>query len=154
MQCCAQRTAKFEFLSLAFKAVRKQRQLVQPLLDLHGRFCHGRACCGPPTSLAPASDGFFNESGLGVMLREELGLALHELRGVGFERFGDPRVQALARATQQTIVRRVLHQRVLKGVDRVGRRAALKDQLGRDEASESGLQLVLGKAGDRAQQLV
>jgi hypothetical protein len=48
-------------------------------------------------------------------------------------------------------VRRVLHQRVLKGIDRVGRRAALEDQLGGDEASESGLQLVLGNSGDGAQ---
>ena len=51
-------------------------------------------------------------------------------------------------------MRRVLHQRVLEAVDRVGRRAALEDQLGSDELAESRLQLVLGKAGDRAQQRV
>ncbi len=49
-------------------------------------------------------------------------------------------------------MRGVLHQRVLEGVDRIGRRAALEDQLGGDEAGERGLQLVLGKAGDRTQQ--
>ena len=42
----------------------------------------------------------------------------------------------------------------MKAIDRVGRRAALEDQLGGDEAGESGLQLVLGKAGDGAQQRV
>jgi len=36
----------------------------------------------------------------------------------------------------------------LEAIERVGWRAALKDQLGRDETSESGLQLVLAKAGD------
>ena len=51
-------------------------------------------------------------------------------------------------------MRRVLHQRVLEAVDRVGRRAALEDQLGGDEAGKSGLQFVLGKAGDRPQQRV
>ena len=51
-------------------------------------------------------------------------------------------------------MRRVLHQRVLEGVDRIGRRAALEHQLGSDEAAESGLQLVLGKAGDGTQQRI
>ena len=51
-------------------------------------------------------------------------------------------------------MRRVLHQRVLEAVDRVGRRAALEHQLGSDEAGERGLQLVLGKAGDGTQQRV
>ena len=59
--------------------VRQQRQLVQPLLQLRGRFRHRRAGGGPMTGLAPAGDGFFNEPGLGVMLREELGLAVHQL---------------------------------------------------------------------------
>jgi hypothetical protein len=104
--------------------------------------------------LAPAGDGFFNEPGFRVMLREELWLGVRQLRGVGFERFGNLCVQLLARAAQQTAVRRVLYQRVLEGIDRVGRPAALEDQLGGDETSERGLQLVLGKAGDRTQQRV
>ena len=94
----AQGTAKFELLSLAFGVVRQQRQLVQPLLKLRGRFRHRRAGGGPLTGLAPAGDGFFNEPGLGVMLREELGLGVHQLGGMGFERFGDLRVQLLPRA--------------------------------------------------------
>jgi hypothetical protein len=49
---------------------------------------------------------------------------------------------------------RVLHQRVLEAVNRVGRHAALEDELGSDELAESRLQLVLGKAGYRAQQRV
>src|SRR4029077_3663295 len=106
------------------------------------------------TGLAPAGDGFFNEPGLRVMLCKELGLALDQLGGVGFERFGDLRVQLLPRAAQQAAVRRVLHQRVLEAIDRVGRRASLEDQLGGDEASESSLQLSLGKTRDGAQQRV
>jgi hypothetical protein len=56
---------------------------------------HRRAGDGPPTGLAPASDRFFNEPGFGIMLREEFGLVLHNLRGMSFERFGDLRVQLL-----------------------------------------------------------
>ena len=84
------------------------------------------------------------------MLREELGLAVDQLGGMGFERLGDLRVQLLARAAQQAAVRRVLHQRVLESIDRVGRRTTLEDQLGRDEPAERGVQLVLGKTGDGA----
>jgi hypothetical protein len=38
------------------------------------------------TGFAPASDGFCDEPGFGVMLREELGLTVHQLGGTGFER--------------------------------------------------------------------
>ena len=43
---------------------------------------------------------------------------------------------------------------MLEAVDRVGWHAALEDQLGSNELTESCLQLVLGKAGYRAQQRV
>jgi hypothetical protein len=39
----AQSTKKFELLSLAFGAIRQQRQLVDPPLKLRGRFRHRRA---------------------------------------------------------------------------------------------------------------
>jgi RNA polymerase-interacting CarD/CdnL/TRCF family regulator len=73
---------------------------------------------------------------------------------MGFERIGDLRVQLPPRTAQQAAVRRILHQRVLEAVDRVGQCASLKNQLRSDEQSERGLQLVLGRTGDRAQQLV
>jgi hypothetical protein len=43
---------------------------------------------------------------------------------MGFERFGDLRTQLLARAAQQAAVHRILHQRMLEGIDRVGRSSA------------------------------
>ena len=76
----AQGTANFEFLSLAFEILRQQRQLVQPLLELRGRLYQGRAGGGTMTGLAPVGDRFFHEPGLGVMLREDLGLTVHVLR--------------------------------------------------------------------------
>ena len=103
------------------------------------------------TGLAPIHNRFFDQPGLGVMLREELGLAFYDLWGMGFERFGDLRMQLLPGIAQQAAVRRVLHQRVLEAVDRVGRRAALKDQLGSDELGQCGAQFILGKSGDGMQ---
>ena len=52
------------------------------------------------TGLAPIGDGFFDEPGFRIMLREELGLAVYQLRGMGCERFRDLRVQLLTRAAQ------------------------------------------------------
>jgi len=49
---------------------------------------------------------------------------------------------------------RVLHQRVLEDIDRIGQRSSLEHQFGSDETGESGLQLGLGKSGDGAQQLI
>ena len=95
LQYRAQGAPKFELLSLALRGVRQQRQLVQRLLKLRGRFRHRRAGGGSPTGLAPIGDGFFDEPGLGIMLREELGLGVHQLGGMGFERFGDLRMQLL-----------------------------------------------------------
>ena len=88
----AQGTAKFELLSLSIGAVRQQRQLLQCFLQLRGGFRHRRAGGGPITGLAPVGDGFFNQPGLCVMLREKLGLAVHNLRQPGFKRSCDLRV--------------------------------------------------------------
>src|SRR5215472_14683293 len=104
------------------------------------------------TGLAPARDRFFNEPGLGIMLREELGLAVNQLGRMGFKRLGDPRVQLLAGIAQQTAVSRILHQYVLEGVDRLRGCAALKYQLRGDKAAQRRLELVLGKTGDGTQQ--
>ena len=48
-------------------------------------------------------------------------------------------------------MRRVLHQRVFEAVDRVGRSASLKDQLGSDESGQRGAQFIFGKSGDGMQ---
>jgi hypothetical protein len=101
--------------------------------------------------LPPKGDSLFDQTGLGVMLREKLGLAFYDLGGVGCERFGDLRMQLLPGIAQQAAVRRVLHQRVLEAVDRVGRSASLKDQLGSDEPGHCGAQFILGKSGDGMQ---
>lgn len=77
--------------------------------------------------------------------------------GEGRERVWSPgkirqlRVELLPGIAQQAAVSCVLHQRVPEGIDRLGRRAALGDQLGADEAGERGLQLFLGETRNRTQ---
>ena len=78
-------------------------------------------------------------------------MALHQLGVVGFERLGNLRVELLASAAQQASMGGVLHQRMLENVNRVRGCSALKHQLGGDEASEGGLQLVLRKLRQNAQ---
>ena len=56
---------------------------------------------------------------------------------MGFERLRDVRMQLLASAAKQAAVRCVLYQRVLEGLDRIGRCPTLEDQLGRHETVES-----------------
>ena len=118
------------------------------------RFRHRRAGSGSLTSPAPIRHGFFNQPGLGIMLREAFGLGVHQFGEIGFERLCDLRVQLLPSLAQQIVVRRILYQRVLEAVDRVGRHTTLQHQLGGDKPSEGGLQLVLGQTGDGAQQRV
>ena len=84
------------------------------------------------TGFAPIGDRSFDETGRGVMLGQELGLVSHQLGGMGFERFGDLRMQLLARAAQQAPMCRVLHQRVLEGIDRIRWCPALEHQLRHD----------------------
>jgi hypothetical protein len=54
------------------------------------------------------------------MLRKELGLVVHELGRLGFERIGDLSVQMLPSFAQQAAVSGVLYQHMLEDIDRVG----------------------------------
>src|SRR6516162_3493720 len=86
------------------------------------------------------------------MACEKLGLAVHHIREMSLQRCGYLPVQVLPGSAQQAAVGRFLHQHVLEGVNRIGRSAGLKYQLGSDEAGERGLQLLLAKSGDLAYQ--
>src|SRR6516165_7832633 len=68
----SQGNAKVELLSVAFRVLRQELQLVQSLVELRRGFGHCRADGRPMTSLAPVVDSPFDEPGLGVMLSKEL----------------------------------------------------------------------------------
>src|SRR5438105_2267157 len=86
------------------------------------------------------------------MQRKKLGLAVHQLGREGLKCLDNSGVELLSGSAQQAAVSRLLDQRMLKGINRIGRRTALKYQLRSDETSESRLQFVVRKAGNCPQQ--
>ena len=136
---------------LTLEIVRQQRQLVQCLLKLRGRFGQRRTGSGFPSGLGPIEYRSLSLPGFAAVARQDLGLAVHQFREMHLERRRDPAVQLPPGIAQQTAIGRFLHKRVLEGIDGVGWCPGLKHQLRRDEAIESGLQLALRKTGDRAQ---
>ena len=89
-----------------------------------------------------------------IVMRDQLGLSADDVGVAGFEKLRDLAVIVLARASQQRLVRSVLHQRVLEDVARTRPAPALVEQLGVDEAVEAVLQLALLQRPDRLQHLV
>ena len=120
-------------------------------MKLCSRFRHRGADGGPVTSLTPASDGFFDQSGFRVVLCKELGLGLDRFRETRFERSGYLPVQCLAWTAQQCAIGGVLHERMLKQKRRVWEFAALEDQAGTDEETERATQLWLASLSNGGQ---
>jgi hypothetical protein len=89
-----------------------------------------------------------------IVMGNELGLSAHDVRVARFEQLRDLAVIVLARASQQRLVRGVLHQRMLEDVAGTRPPPALVEKLGVDEAIEAVLQLALLQRPDRLQHLV
>ncbi len=78
----------------------------------------------------PERNGGLGEPRLSEMMGQHLRLGSHDVGMAGLDHAGDLAVQLLSAALQQRVVGRVLHQRVLEGVDGVGRRATTKGESG------------------------
>ena len=85
---------------------------------------------------------------------DEFRLGRRDRRELIAQGIGDLPVQDLPPALEQGFVGRVLNQRVLEGVARIGRRAGAEQQLDFFELRQCGAQCRLVAAGDRAQQRV
>jgi len=132
---------------LTLEIVRQQRQLVQCLLKLRGRFGQRRTGRGFSSGFAPIEYGSLSLPGFAAVARQDLGLAVHQFREMHLERRRDPAVQLPPGIAQRAAIGRFLHKRVLEGIDRVGWCAGLKHQLRRDEAIEGGSQRTLTAPG-------
>ena len=115
---------------------------------MRGRFRLGRARDGVVAGALPPGD---RPSGVTAQL-EMPGDDLW--RGVGLQRLGDLQVQPLSTLAQQALVGDVLDQRVLEGVERVGRAAGAKDQLRLLQPLQRLGQLAVAGLGDLGQELV
>jgi len=85
---------------------------------------------------------------------DEFRLGRRDQRELSAQDIGDLPVQDLPPAPEQGFVGRVLDQRVLEGVARIGRRARAEEQLRLFELHQGRAQRRLLAAGNRAQQRV
>src|SRR5262245_61043327 len=86
------------------------------------------------------------------MTRNQLGLALGDLRELTFEGFGDSGMKRMSRLAQQRAVGRIPYQYMLERVARVRRATLPEQQTSPNETVKRRLQLRLRLAHDRSQQ--
>jgi len=124
------------------------------LAEVGGGLLERRAAQGLIARLAPPFDRRLVETGLGQMVGNELRLGGGNRHKFSTQGIGDLPVQDLPPAPEQGFVGRVLDQRVLEGVARIGRRARAEEQLRLFELHQGRAQRRLLAAGNRAQQRV
>src|SRR5512138_3363166 len=81
-------------------------------------------------------------------------MMLGMVRKAVFEHVGDAAVDRWSLALRNRLVRRILHERMLERVERVGNIAALMNELGRDRLVEQGFERRVGERRDGLQDLV
>ena len=98
---------------------------------------------GPSGRSSTSSRGLL-PTGFGAVPGEYLRLGFGHLGELLLQHCPDPGVELLAPAPEQAVVGRVLHQRMLKAVGRLRRRAPGKDQLCRRQLSQGTVELGRG----------
>ena len=81
-----------------------------------------------------------------AMARQNLRLVLSDVREAAFEGFGDASVQCASRLAQKATVSRILDQRVLKEITRMGRYTLAEQQPDQNDPIQSWPQLLLARA--------
>ena len=102
----AQSAAKIQLLPQAFWGFRQQVQLIQRFLILRRRLGQRRTGRRPLAGPGPGGDRLFHQPSLGVMLRKQLRVCLHQLRRLRLKRVGNTSMQMLPTLTQQAAIRR------------------------------------------------
>ena len=118
------------------------------------RLAHRRPTEGRATGPRPCIRGGRVEPGFGQVICEQFWLGFDDSRKPLLEHVRDASVQLLAPGLEQRLIGGVLDQRVLETVDRLGRAAAAKHELGGDQLVEPAFQLLLRPVGDCGEQLV
>jgi len=121
------------------------------LAEVGGGLLERRAAERLVAGLAPPFDRRLVETGPGQMVGDEFRLGRGDRRELFAQDVGDLPVQELPPAPEQGFVGRVLDQRMLEGVARIGWRAGPEQQLCLFELRQCRAQRPLVAAGDRAQ---
>ena len=120
------RNTQIELSAVAFRRGWQRCDQLQTLVQVRNRFGERHVPERQTARLLPKRDRLLGLFRLGVVVRQQLGLGCLDVRETLLDYLGDPAVQFLPAPPEQRVVGGVLHQRVLKGVDRIGRRALLK----------------------------
>ena len=98
----------------------------------------GKTALRSPAGVAIPLRSRLKQSGLSEMMRHNLRFDLRPLRQTIADRFGDAPMKLLATALKESRISRVLHERMLESIDRIGRRAAPEQQPGMLELRQGG----------------
>ena len=120
-----------EFAAVARAAGRKAADEIARAHQVVDRLGEGGLGHGVLARALPVRHRLGGQTGLGVVARDQLGLARGELRQALDQAARDAAVVLLARAAQQRLVGAFLHEGVLENVKGVGARAALALRSGR-----------------------
>jgi len=114
----------------------------------------GRAIAGAVACPLPIIDRLRGATRRGVVLRQEFGLRLDDLREVCLHGLGNPLVILLTHTPEQRLVGCFLNESVLKAIGGLGEYSALVDELRLHKLSQTLLQRCLVQRGDGLEQLI
>ena len=103
----------------AFRRIRQSLEHLHPYGEMANRLLVRRALRRALPGGQPVRDGLRTQTGLGVMVRQQLGLGLADLGELRLQHLGNALVVLLAGTLQQRLIGRVLDQGVLETVRRL-----------------------------------
>ena len=115
-------------------------------------FWKRRPLDGALTSPAQIVDRLLREAGLLEVVRHQFGLRFEDLGKLRLERVGDVAVKLLTFASQETAIRRILHEGVLEYVGGIRRLAAAIDEIGSCQLRERGIERARRHRRERGKQ--
>ena len=139
-QAHAQVHPQLQFQPVARTDVAQRGGQPQAFVEVLAGFRVGRTGAGLQAGGQQVGHGLVDLVGLDQVMGQQLGPAMRDLR-VGFQDLGDAAVQALPAGPQHGGVGGVLDQRVLEGVDRVGRQPSAVQQPVFGQPRQRGVQL-------------
>ena len=102
----------------------------------------------------PERNGGIGKACSRQVMGQHLGFGSLDVRETGLDHAGDLGMQLLSTNLEQRVVSRVLHQRVLEGVDSIRRRASTEGQSRCTQLHQGVVELSLRHRRDRRDQLI
>src|SRR6516165_5045040 len=110
---------QLEFRASQCRGSGQAGNLSERAFELLGSFDQRGTDQRPPSRLAPKRGGSFDQACFGAVARQQLRLAVGDVRKSAFQDSRNPRMQRAARLAQQGTVGSVLHQSMLEQIARM-----------------------------------